>query len=154
VLSEHETPEGESRVKHEWRGTALVVIVLAISFGNVPESVLSAHEKGESKHWMAPREAANRRNPVARTRDSIERGKILFQTHCVCCHGEKGRGDGAAVLGLRQKPPDLGKMARHHPDGDLAWKIAEGRGAMPGWKQILPEEAIWDLVNFVRSLGR
>jgi mono/diheme cytochrome c family protein len=45
-------------------------------------------------------------------------------------------------------------MARHHPDGDLAWKIAEGRGAMPGWKQILPEKNMWDLVNFIRSLGR
>ncbi len=62
--------------------------------------------------------------------------------------------DGVAVSGLRQKPPDLGKMAYHHPDGDLAWKIAEGRGAMPGWRETLSDEDIWDLVNFIRSLGR
>jgi hypothetical protein len=27
-------------------------------------------------------------------------------------------------------------MAAHHPDGDLAWKIANGRGAMPPWKDV------------------
>lgn len=127
-----------------------VVACLAL----VVQTSLSAHEKGQGKHWMAPREAAERRNPVAPTKDSIKRGKIFFQTHCVSCHGGQGRGDGAAVSGLPQKPPDLGKMARRHPDGDLAWKIAEGRGAMPGWKPTLSEGDIWDLVNFIRSLGR
>jgi mono/diheme cytochrome c family protein len=118
------------------------------------QTSLSAHEKGQSKHWRAPKEAAERHNPVARTDDSIGRGRTLFRVHCNSCHGEQGRGDGAAVASLRQKPPDLWKMAHHHPDGDLAWKIAEGRGAMPGWKQTLPEEDIWHLVNFIRSLGR
>lgn len=44
-------------------------------------------------------------------------------------------------------------MARQHPDSDFAWKIATGRGAMPAWKGILTENQIWDLVNFVQTLG-
>ena len=37
-------------------------------------------------------------------------------------------------------------------NGDIAWKIAEGRGAMPGFKERLTDEQIWDLVNFIQSL--
>jgi len=44
-------------------------------------------------------------------------------------------------------------MAGHHPDGDYAWKIANGRGAMPAWSGSLTENQIWDLVNFIQSLG-
>jgi mono/diheme cytochrome c family protein len=40
-----------------------------------------------------------------------------------------------------------------HPAGDLAWKIAEGRGPMPGWKDWFSDTEIWHLVNFIQSLG-
>jgi mono/diheme cytochrome c family protein len=45
-------------------------------------------------------------------------------------------------------------MAGQHPVGDLAWKIENGRGVMPAWKGILSESQIWDLVNYIKSLGR
>jgi mono/diheme cytochrome c family protein len=44
-------------------------------------------------------------------------------------------------------------MSAYHSDGDLAWKISHGRGAMPAWKSILKSKQIWDLVNFIRRLG-
>ena len=43
-------------------------------------------------------------------------------------------------------------MSGMHEDGDIAWKIAVGRGAMPGFKEKLSQEQIWDLVNFIQSL--
>jgi len=36
--------------------------------------------------------------------------------------------------------------------GDFAWKIANGRGLMPGFKDHLTKEQIWDLTNFIQSL--
>ena len=36
-------------------------------------------------------------------------------------------------------------------DGELFWKISNGRGAMPPWKH-LPEKDRWELVNYIRSL--
>jgi len=44
-------------------------------------------------------------------------------------------------------------MAGQHPDGDFAWKIANGRGPMPAWKQSLKPNQIWDAVNFIQSLA-
>ena len=116
-----------------------------------------AHEKGHSKkshaHWSAPPQATKRANPIPPDHTSIARGKNLFKTYCIACHGPGGRGDGPAAAGLNPKPPNLVKMAGHHPDGDIAWKIANGRAPMPGWEKVISEEDIWHLTNFIQSLG-
>jgi mono/diheme cytochrome c family protein len=44
-------------------------------------------------------------------------------------------------------------MAGMHTDGDIAWKIENGRGPMPAWKNILNHDQIWDLVNYIQSLS-
>ena len=108
---------------------------------------------GMEKHWTAPQEASERRNPVPADRDSLLRGSDLYQKHCVACHGDLGRGDGPAGATLAHKPSDLWTMGMMHSAGDLAWKIANGRGPMPAWKEILTESQIWDLVNFIQNLG-
>jgi mono/diheme cytochrome c family protein len=104
-------------------------------------------------HWMAPEDAAKRKNPVAASAASIARGKKLFQANCASCHGAGGKGDGPAGAALSPKPADLTAMAGSHPDGDFAWKIEHGRGAMPAWKATLSEAQIWDTVNFIQSLA-
>jgi len=106
-----------------------------------------------SGHWMAPERAAKQPNPVSANPASQARGAALFQTHCASCHGSHGEGDGAAGTGLEPKPANLKAMSTHHSDGDLAWKIAHGRGAMPAWKGILKPKQIWDVVNYLRQLG-
>lgn len=106
-----------------------------------------------SGHWMAPAEAARRGNPIPANSASRERGRKLFEANCVSCHGPTGRGNGPIAARLETLPADLAEMAGQHPDGDFAWKIAEGRGAMPSWKGILKENQIWDLVNYVQSLA-
>lgn len=110
-------------------------------------------EPAEAGHWMAPEDAAKRKNPVAADAASIARGKKLFQANCASCHGARGKGDGPAGRALKPKPADLAAMAGRHPDGDFAWKIANGRGPMPAWKGTLSEAQIWDTVNFVQSLA-
>ncbi len=102
-------------------------------------------------HWTAPAEAARRPNPVAATEASIRRGEKLYNQYCASCHGPKGRGDGPAGAALNPRPADLAAMAPQHADGGLAWKIAEGRGAMPPWKGTLGENQIWDVVNYLKK---
>ena len=105
------------------------------------------------EHWSAPPAAAKRQNPVASSEASIEEGKRLFKQNCAVCHGPAGHGDGPAAASLKPHPADLAMMAGHHPDGDLARKIANGRGAMPSWKGSLSDQQIWVLVNYIKSLG-
>ena len=108
--------------------------------------------QGES-HWNAPAEAATLMNPVTADAVSVQRGRDLFVSNCASCHGNKGRGDGPIAAALTPKPADLVVMAPMHPGGDFFWKIANGRGPMPAWKDTLNENQIWDLVNYIKSLG-
>lgn len=112
----------------------------------------SGHSMDDPNRWMAPEKMAHRKNPTSNTPESIQRGKDLYTKHCTLCHGSEGLGDGPAAKGLKQKPSNLVAMSGMHQDGDVAWKVAEGRGAMPGWKERLTDEQIWDLVNFIQSL--
>lgn len=93
-------------------------------------------------------------NPVEPTAISIGNGKALFQTHCAVCHGPQGRGDGPAATGLTPRPADLMQSARRLPGGVVAGVITDGRGSMPPFKATLNQPQIWDLTNFVKSLGR
>lgn len=110
-------------------------------------------KSSSAEHWIAPKEAVKRINPILADKESIERGKNFYQTNCAICHGKSAQGDGPGGSGLTPKPANLTAMAGQHPDGNFAWKIATGRGAMPAWKSILTENQIWDIVNFIQSLA-
>lgn len=38
-------------------------------------------------------------------------GPFLFRAFCSSCHGESGKGDGPVADLLKQRPPDLGRIA-------------------------------------------
>lgn len=137
---------------------ALLTLLASPAPASRPEQVVLAHEETGGLrepmrgHWTAPKKAATRKNPVRAGGASLERGKKLYEANCAACHGATGRGDGPAGAALTPKPSDLREMAGEHPAGDLAWKIANGRGSMPAWKGALSERQIWDLVNYLKSL--
>ena len=137
-----------------WVLTVLLAGLSAQSVAGVNDNMEHHHSMGPTQeHWSAPAAAAKRPNPIAADKASIEQGRHLFEKNCVSCHGPAGRGDGPAAAALKPRPADLAMMAGHHPDGDLAWKIANGRGAMPSWKDTLSDQQIWILVNYIKSLG-
>jgi mono/diheme cytochrome c family protein len=100
--------------------------------------------------------AAFARNPVARTAESVARGRQLFQKQCAICHGEQGHGDGVAAAALNKRPEDLSKIAGPpiFPDGIVVYRIANGKDTMPAFKAALSEIELWDLLNFIRSLAK
>lgn len=90
------------------------------------------------------------------SQDAHDRGRRLFQEHCVLCHGERGDGRGIRREGLSRPPRDFtdaGWRNRTSPR-HVYFAIREGvRGTpMPSWKA-LDNEDVWDLVAYVRSLS-
>jgi mono/diheme cytochrome c family protein len=100
--------------------------------------------------WKAPAEAKTLKNPVKGAGDA----KSVIAINCAGCHGASGRGDGVASAALQPKPMDWSSPeVQRDTDGELFWKITNGRGAMPAWKQ-LPETGRWQIVNYIRTLKK
>jgi len=95
-----------------------------------------------------------RKNPVRFTEISVDRGKRLFQTQCVLCHGIKadGNGDFVGVYGVH--PPDFTDpdVLSKRTDGELFYIIGAGSEKMPGKHTRLTERQRWDVVNYLRSV--
>jgi mono/diheme cytochrome c family protein len=99
--------------------------------------------------WVAPAESKAMKNPVK----GIGNAKKSVETNCVSCHGPGGKGDGPAAAALPPpKPANWTSAAvQKETDGELFWKMSNGRGAMPPWKH-LPEKERWEIVNYIRTL--
>jgi mono/diheme cytochrome c family protein len=103
--------------------------------------------------WVAPEAEKARKNPLVSDIKAIEQGEKVAKTNCVSCHGLKGKGDGAAAVALNPKPADwTSQKVQAESDGEIFWKISNGRGAMPPWKH-LSEKDRWALIRYIRSLA-
>ncbi len=73
-------------------------------------------------------------------------GKQLYQTHCEGCHGTQGRP-------FMPNAPDFSRgEALMQSDTTLLASISAGKNAMPGFRGILKDDQIIDLVSYLRTL--
>lgn len=79
----------------------------------------------------------------------------MFKKFCIVCHGEQGTGDGPGGKAFSPKPANLtSEPVQKQMDGEIFWKISNGRNAMIKWDPIISEEDRWDLVNYIRTLNQ
>lgn len=101
---------------------------------------------------------------IAPLQSQPTRGKAVYDAHCVECHGDSGRGDGAAAAFLNPRPRDFttGKYKIRSTetgsvptDDDLIQAVRQGLygTAMPGWDRILPDDDIRAVVGHIKSLS-
>lgn len=109
----------------------------------------------QNKEWKAPDSAKNKKNPIASDEASIAAGKKIYEKDCMNCHGKKGKGDGKDAANQDVTVADLSTAkVQAQADGELFWKIAEGRKPMPSNKKDHSEDQIWQLVKYVRTLAK
>jgi mono/diheme cytochrome c family protein len=86
----------------------------------------------------------------------LEKGKSVFLTTCVPCHGEKGDGAGAAAAALEPKPRNFSEtFKKGHKLEDVFKTLSEGLppSAMVSFSA-LPEEDRWALSYYVLELRK
>lgn len=127
---------------------------MRMGMGNGMNGMMARH------HATIPEEFAGLINPISADEQSIERGAAIYTTHCANCHGDGGMGDGPAAANLDPVPAPIAHTSQMLGDDYLFWRITEGgheepfNSGMVAWDGILEEETRWDLVNYMRALGR
>ena len=122
----------------------------ALVFGIILSEDLQAQDRAP---WVAPGVVLSRQNPLKANLDAAKEGKKIYVNHCGSCHGDKGKGDGIASSACNPKPADhTSDYVQNEVDASLYWKISEGRGAMPSFKNALTEDEIWKIINYIRTL--
>src|SRR5664280_689286 len=96
-------------------------------------------------------------NPFSPSEDVLARGKLMFTTFCIGCHGSLGKGDGQLFIsGLYPlKPRDISaEPTARLKDGQIYHTITLGFGSMmPHGAQVRPDDR-WKLVLYIRKLQK
>lgn len=152
---------------------ALIERVRALTYAGVLEGFLRQADDGDIDPSEAYRLAANRCAPgpvlavpkqfPPPTEASLARGREVYAKTCASCHGPAGRGDGPQIAqltnadGSRARPRDL-TLGRFKGGADPAQVYARIMLGLPGSpmpaSNLLPQEEILDLSNYVLSLSR
>ncbi len=134
-----------------WKRTRFFFLLLLLSLAGFVWAVAHTHNG-----WAAPEEAKNLKNPVPANEETLAAGKALYADKCANCHGDKGDGKGPEAEMYAVPPSDFtdAHMMSEMTDGEIFWKITEGRRPMPSFKKQFTDEQRWQLVNYLHTFSK
>ena len=105
-------------------------------------------------HASVPPAAKERANPLGSDPADVAAGRDLFREKCETCHAYNGDGKTQIGAGEYPHPPPLHVTVASMSDGEMFYHIRNGirNTGMPAWD--MPDQQIWQLVLFVRSLPK
>ena len=122
----------------------LILLLLGLSFFNL-----------NAQHWQVPQEAKQLQNPLTDEAAALQKGQKIYKSLCVSCHGLDGTGNPLMLKTLNPPPADLSsKIVQQQTDGEIFWKITEGRGLMASYKSMLSDADRWAVVKYIRKLAQ
>jgi len=104
-----------------------------------------------SQEWVVPADQKNSVNPQEYNLANVKKGKELYLKNCKSCHGDPGKNN---VLPLVPPPVDFASEKMHkNTEGEMYYKITNGRGAMPQFKATISDDDRWRLVDFIMNFS-
>jgi mono/diheme cytochrome c family protein/peroxiredoxin len=138
--------------RKRWTALAPRIVALAVAAILVERSVEWAMDRLFEDRETTVDTAPAASHPTV----SDARGQLLYQVHCLRCHGPEGRGDGADAVNLRPPPKDLANTIGDWSREKIGQSIVEGKRntAMPPFGETFPRRELDALVDYVRSFRR
>jgi mono/diheme cytochrome c family protein len=125
----------------------LFVILLLLIAGAIAFSIF------ENRPWTVPEAAREMKNPISPTAADLDSVRPIYRDKCSSCHGLTGRGDGHDASLYDPKPTDFTDATHMSAvtDGELYYKLTEGRKPMPSFQKRLSDEQRWRMVMLIRA---
>jgi mono/diheme cytochrome c family protein len=82
--------------------------------------------------------------------EAIAAGQVIYDQACAMCHGADGSG---ALPGTSDYTAAETSAALRANSGEYLCTVAEGKAAMPGWKETLSTEQMWQVLTYMGSFG-
>ncbi|HKY61610.1 MAG TPA: c-type cytochrome [Gemmatimonadota bacterium] len=135
-------------------GVGILAIALAACGGGGPDQ----GEAGDGAPEGAVDTGAGTAPETPARASEVASGEAVYAANCALCHGDDGRGEGQASIGLEPPPADFTDREWKTGDGSLAAiknTIENGSPgtAMIGWRGTLTDAEIDAVARHVLSFG-
>jgi len=103
------------------------------------------------QEWIVPDDKKRKLSTFPFDEETKKAGEKIYTVNCVSCHGTPGKGN---FLNLVPSPGDPAtEKIQRNTDGEIFFKVSNGRGQMPSFKNSLSTNEIWHVISFVRSFN-
>jgi plastocyanin len=137
-------------------GTLAFFLLSARSALDTPNPLaVSIAESG--KTFLVPGSIQAQANPSTAGMDTVRAAQPTYIARCAVCHGTDGKANTTIGAHIYPRAADLtAPRTQGKSDGTLFWIIQNGlpHTGMPGWKDTLSDDQIWQLVRLVRQLSQ
>jgi hypothetical protein len=116
----------------------LFIFIASVSIGQVP--------------WKVPEVKKMKTANFKFTTEVIKNGETIYTANCSACHGMPGKAN-FALMAPAPGDPATDKF-QLQTDGELFYKITNGRAPMPTFKNILADKDRWSVISFIRSFNQ
>jgi mono/diheme cytochrome c family protein len=137
------------------RDRTLPKVLFIAVLGVIVATIVYAAVQKSQWSWPVPESAKLLQNPLHADAVALESARRVYADKCADCHGDTGKGDGRKASTIDPTPFDFTDAARMNTitDGELFYKLSEGKKPMPVFKTRLSEEQRWGLVLLIRSFA-
>jgi len=136
-------------------GLALVLMGFVGTRADNPPSRMETMIAGHAMDASVARSAPKITNPVTVDEGNLAEGARLYREHCTLCHGDPAHPKAALADSLNPPAPQFMKDMADMPENQNFYILQHGIRwtAMPGWKSVLSEQQIWQLVTFLSHMN-
>jgi len=119
-----------------------------------PPSKLETAIAGHAMDASVARAAPKLTNPATPDEPSLVAGARLYRDHCTLCHGDPAHPKSPLADSLNPPAPQFSTDMADMPENQNFYILQHGIRwtAMPGWKNVLTEQQLWQLVTFLSHM--
>jgi thiosulfate dehydrogenase len=138
---------------------AVCLVFALLGFVNMradsPPSHLEAAIAAHASDASVARAAAKLTNPVTADEPNLVAGARLYRDHCTLCHGDPSHPKALLNDSLNPPAPQFMDDKADMPENQNFFILQHGIRwtAMPGWKNVLNDQQLWQLVTFLSHMS-